>query len=284
MPENCGVHTPFADSPEFQRLVQGADHVQLARIALEIARDAYPDLDVEAYLKKIEQLATRASSRFRPGAKVRDIIGQINWVLYVEEGIGGNWEEYYDPRNSYLNEVLDRRLGIPISLSVVYWTVAEHLGLSMAGVNLPAHFMLRVDDEEHTWFVDPFHAGAIYTRKRCEQRLSEIAQQPVVLTDSLAAPCSIAVVVSRILKNLKAIYWNTQDVASILPIQHRLVALNRNAPLELRDLGVLCVQAEHLGEAIDPLEAYLQTGPPSDDAREVRVLLDVVRRHVARWN
>jgi regulator of sirC expression with transglutaminase-like and TPR domain len=258
--------------------------VHLARIALEIARDAYPDLDVEAYLNKLEELAARASSRFRPGAKVRDIIGQINWVLYVEEGIGGNREEYYDPRNSYLNEVLDRRLGIPISLSVVYRTVAEHLGLSMAGVNLPAHFMLRVDDDERTWFVDPFHAGAIYTRKRCEQRLSEIAQQPVVLTDSLAAPCSIAVVVSRILKNLKAIYWNTQDVASILPVQRRLVALNPNEPAELRDLGVLCVHAERLGEAIDPLEAYLQSDPPSDDAREIRVLLDVVRRHVARWN
>lgn len=284
MPENTCVHTPFADSPEFERLVLGADHVQLARVALEIARDAYPDLDIEAYLKRIEELAERASSRFRPGAKVRDIIGQINWVLYVEEGIGGNWEEYYDPRNSYLNEVLDRRLGIPISLSVVYWTVAEHLGLPIAGVNLPAHFMLRVDEDERTWFVDPFHAGAIYNRKRCEQRLSEIARQPVVLTDSLAAPCSIAVVVSRILRNLKAIYWNTQDVTSILPVQRRLVALNGNEPTELRDLGVLCVQAELLGEAIDRLEAYLQTDPSTDDAREIRVLLAVVRRQVARWN
>jgi regulator of sirC expression with transglutaminase-like and TPR domain len=284
MPENTCVHTPFADSPEFERLVLGADHVQLARVALEIARDAYPDLDVEAYLKRIEGLAERASSRFRLGAKVRDIIGQINWVLYVEEGIGGNWEEYYDPRNSYLNEVLDRRLGIPITLSVVYWTVAEHLGLPMAGVNLPAHFMLRVDEDERTWFVDPFHAGAIYNRRRCEQRLSEIARQPVVLTDSLAAPCSLAVVVSRILRNLKAIYWNTQDVTAILPVQRRLVALNGNEPTELRDLGVLCVQAELLGEAIDPLEAYLQSDPPTDDAREIRVLLDVVRRQVARWN
>ncbi len=186
----------FADSPEFQRLVMGADKVQLARIALEIACDAYADLDIEAYLKRIEALAARASSRFRPDAKARDIIGQINWVLFVEEGFGGNREEYYDPRNSYLNEVLDRKLGIPISLSVVYWTVAEHLGLSMAGVNLPAHFMLRVDENERTWFVDPFHAGAIYNRRRCEQRLSEIAQQPVVLTDSLAAPCSIPVVVA----------------------------------------------------------------------------------------
>jgi regulator of sirC expression with transglutaminase-like and TPR domain len=283
-PENICVRAQFADSPEFQRLVMGANNVKLARIALEIARDAYADLDIEAYLKRIEALAARASSRFRPGANPRDIIGQINWILYVEEGFGGNREEYYDPRNSYLNEVLDRKLGIPISLSVVYWTVAEHLGLSMAGVNLPAHFMLRVDENERTWFVDPFHAGAIYNRRRCEQRLSEIAQQPVVLTDSLAAPCSILVVVARMLKNLKAIYWNTQDVASILPIQRRLVALSQNEPAEVRDLGVLCVQADLLGQAIDPLEAYLQTNPPSEDAREIRVLLDVVRRQLASLN
>ncbi len=278
------MRAQFADSPEFQRLVMGANKVKLARIALEIARDAYADLDIEPYLKRIEALAARVSSRFRPDANARDIIGQINWVLYVEEGFGGNREEYYDPRNSYLNEVLDRKLGIPISLSVVYWTVAEHLGLSMAGVNLPAHFMLRVDENERTWFVDPFHAGAIYNHRRCEQRLSEIAQQPVVLTDLLTAPCSISVVVARMLKNLKAIYWNAQDVASILPIQRRLVALSRNEPTELRDLGVLCVQADLLGQAIDPLEAYLQTDPPNEDAREIRVLLDVVRRQLASLN
>ena len=130
----------FANSPEFQRLVSGAEDVRLARIALEIARDAYPDLDVESYLKRIEEFADRARSRFRPGALVRDIIGQINWVLYVEEGIGGNWDEYYDPRNSYLNEVLDRRLGIPISLSVIYWSVAEHLGLAGGGCQFAGAF------------------------------------------------------------------------------------------------------------------------------------------------
>ena len=180
--------------------------------------------------------------------------------------------------------MLDRRLGIPITLAVIFWSVAQRLGLAVAGVNLPAHFMLRVDDENHTWFVDSFDGGAIYNRQRCEQKLTEIAQEPVILTDALIAPCSIATVVGRILRNLKSIYWHNHDIASILPVQRRIVALNQKEANELRDLGVLCVQAERLGEAIDLLEAYLRSDPPPTDSREVEALLTVVRRQVAGWN
>ena len=165
----------FADSPEFRRLIKGATDVRLDRIALEIVRDAYPDLDVEAYVSRIEVLAERVRARYQHDAKVRDILGQINWVLYVEEEMRGNEDDYNDPRNSYLNDVLDRKLGIPISLCAVYWAIADHLGLPMAGVNLPLHFMLRVEEDERTWFVDPYHAGAVYTRRTCEQVLAGIA-------------------------------------------------------------------------------------------------------------
>ncbi len=197
---------PFADSPEFRRLAGGEAPVDLARIALEIAADAYPALDIEAYLARIAGLAERVRPRYRRGASARDILGQINWVLFVEEELRGNEEEYYDPRNSYLNEVLDRRLGIPISLSVLYRAVAEPLGLSVAGANLPAHFMLRVDDGDQTWFVDAFRSGAVMSREACRRRLSEILQQPVDLTDEMTAPCPVATVVTRMLRNLKAIH------------------------------------------------------------------------------
>ncbi len=275
---------PFAHSPEFERLVAGADHVQIARVALEFARDAYPMLDVDAYLQKIEKLAARVRDRFVPGAPVRDILGQINWVLFVEEQMRGNEESYGDPRNSYLNEVLDRGLGIPISLSAVYAAVAEHLGLPMAGANLPFHFMLRVDADDGTWFVDPFRGGAIYNRENCARVISQIAHQPVELDDSTTTPCSPQVIVTRMLRNLKAIYAKMQDLASLLPVQRRLTALNPNSSEELRDLAVLCIQAECHGEAIDPLEAYLRLSPAAADAQEIRDLLEVVRRQVARWN
>jgi regulator of sirC expression with transglutaminase-like and TPR domain len=284
MQENGFVAPRFPDSPEFQRLAAGANRVHLARIALEIARDAHPDLDVESYLEKIDDLARRVRHRCQPGYTTRDILGQINSVLFVDAGLRANEEDYYDPRNSYLNQVLDRGLGIPISLSIVYWAIAERSGLALYGVNLPVHFMLRFDDQGLTWFVDPFHAGAIYTRENCQERLSEIIQRPIVLTDSLASPCAIRVVVARMLRNLKAIYGRLQDVQSLLPVQRRLAALSQDEPGELRDLGLLCAQTNRLAEALDSLQSYLDAAPVADDVAEIRVLIESLRRQIAKWN
>jgi regulator of sirC expression with transglutaminase-like and TPR domain len=282
--ENGSVKPLFANSPEFERLLEGQSEVCLARIALEIACDAYPELNVEDYLDRIAKLAERVRDRCRPEAKIHHVISQINWVLFVEEEIHGNQADYYDPRNSYLNEVLDRRLGIPISLSVLYWAIAGQLGLAMAGANLPRHFMLRIEDRGRTWFVDPFHAGAVYDRKSCERLLSKLAKHPVTLEDSKTAPCPVPIVVSRILRNLKSIYWDAQDVASVLPIQRRLAALYPHEPNEQRDLGLLCSQLGRLGEAIDPLEAYLDRAPDARDAEEIGALVKALRHQVARWN
>ncbi len=213
-----------------------------------------------------------------------EVVGQINWVLFVEEELRANHEDYYDPRNSYLNEVLDRGLGIPISLSILYWAVAEEIGLPMAGVNFPLHFMLRFDGDGQTRFVDPFHAGAVYDRGECERKLAEIAQRPVVLTDTSSAPCSLDVVVARMLRNLKAIYANAGDVALLLPVQRRLAAVMRHEAIELRDLGLLCAQTDRLGEAIDPLQDYLDSSPQAADVEDIRAVLQTIRRQVAHWN
>jgi regulator of sirC expression with transglutaminase-like and TPR domain len=278
------VKLRFDESPEFERLLTGQSDVCLARIALEIAHDAYPELDVDNYLNRIAKLGDRIRDRCRAEAKIHHVISQINWVLFVEEEIHGNQADYYDPRNSYLNEVLDRRLGIPISLSVLYWAIAEQLGLTMAGVNLPLHFMLRVEDAGRVWFVDPFHAGAIYDRKSCERLLAKLAKHPVNLEESKTEPCSIPTVVSRILRNLRSIYWDAKDVASVLPIQRRLAALNPHKPSEQRDLGLLCSQLGRLGEAIDPLESYLDRSPDARDADDIRAIVRALRSQVARWN
>jgi regulator of sirC expression with transglutaminase-like and TPR domain len=274
----------FGDSPEFCRLLGANDQVNLARVALEISRDAHPEVQIEAYLEKIQSFADRARSRIKTGSKVQAILGQINWVLFVEEEFRGNLENYDDPRNSYLNEVLDRGLGIPITLSLVYQAVAERLNLAMSGVNLPLHFMLRIDDAGQPWFVDPFHGGAIYDRRGCEEKLSQIAKVEVTLPDAAIESCSSRVLISRMLRNLKVIYGRAGEIAALLPVQRRLTALNRGEPSELRDLGVLCVQADRLGEAIAPLEAYLAASSNAADAAEIGDLLVAVRREVARWN
>jgi regulator of sirC expression with transglutaminase-like and TPR domain len=189
-----------------------------------------------------------------------------------------------DPRNSYLNRVLERRLGIPISLCIVYWTVAELLGLSLTGVNLPCHFMLRFDEDGQPWFIDPFDSGAIYDRGRCQRIFVQIAQVPLPVFEASIAPCSTDVVVTRMLRNLKAIYLRTGNLPSLLPVQRRLTALNPREPGELRDLGMLCAQTDHLAEAINPLRAYLGASPAPDDEHEVRAMLEAILRQIAQWN
>jgi regulator of sirC expression with transglutaminase-like and TPR domain len=278
------VRSPFSGSPEFLRLLAGEARPDLARIALEIARDAYPELDPGRYLGHIESLAARVRDRCPPGAKPRQVLGHINWVLFVEEGFRGNTEDYYDPRNSYMNEVIDRKTGIPITLSILYGTLAERVGLPMEGVNLPAHFMLRAGGSDATIYVDPFHSGDLLDRQGCERRISELAGRPIALTDGQLAPCDGSTVVARMLRNLKAIYLKTHDFPTAFPILRRLAALADADPVEQRDFGMLCLQLDRPADAIAPLVRYLDALPDADDAEAIRALLKAARREVARWN
>lgn len=278
------MRAPFAESPEFQRLVQGQPGTDLTRIALEIARDAYPDLDPEPYLTQIDALAARVHDRCPVEARTRQILGQINWVLFVEEGFRGNTDAYYDARNSYLNEVMERKTGIPISLSVLYLALADRLGLPMSGVNLPAHFLIRTGQGDGTIFVDPYHSGALLDREGCEDRVAEVTGQHITLTDAQLRPCPNPLVVARMLRNLKAIYLQNHDFVSALPVQRRLVAVTRNDPQERRDLGTVCVYTGHTGEAIDHLRAYLKAKPEAPDLETVQALLRAALRDVAERN
>jgi regulator of sirC expression with transglutaminase-like and TPR domain len=249
----------FEASPEFRRLLDGEPRPSLLRIALEIAGDAYPGLDPSRYLTAVDDLAVRVRERCGTRAKSRTVLGQINWALFVEEGYEGNRDNYFDPRNSYLNEVVDRKRGIPISLSVLYLSLAARLGITLEGVNLPAHFMLRLDEPgtkaAGAVFIDPFHAGELLDQHGCQRRIAELTHDPLTLSEHRLAPCSARVIVSRMLRNLKAIYVGMNDHASALPVQRRLAALERNDAVEQRDLGMICLQADQVGEAIDPLAA-----------------------------
>ncbi len=271
-------------SPEFERLIAGEAEISIARVALEIASDQYASLDVESYLDQIEALADRVRVRCRPSASVRDVLAQINWVLYVEEDFQGNVDEYDDPRNSFLNDVLDRKLGIPISLAIVYQSIGRQLGLDIDGANLPMHFMLRVEDEGSPWFIDAFHSGAVLDPERCRERLSLLARKPLVLSPEMTAPCDVATLISRMLRNLRAIYSRDEDLGSLLTVQRRLAALNPDHWGELRDLGVLCVRLGLLAEGMEALQEALRLVPAGVPAGEVARIVGSLQRELARWN
>lgn len=278
------MRATFVEGSEFSRLRRGETPVDLARVALEVARDVYPGLDVEAPLAFIDGLARRVRDRTPALDNPRKLLGQINWVLFAEEGFRGNTEDYHDPKNSYLNDVLHRRVGIPITLSVLYARVARSLGLPIAGVNLPAHFMLRVDTPRGAVFVDPFHEGALLDAQACRKRLSLIVGSPVSLTDAQMEPCCDRTLMVRLLRNLKANYLREHDYASVLPIQRRLVSLLTDDPMEHRDLGMLFLRLDRPAESIAPLQAFVDGHPAAPNLDEMRDLLRAVKIEAAQRN
>jgi regulator of sirC expression with transglutaminase-like and TPR domain len=278
------VRDPFARDDHFRRLIRGDEAVDPLLVNLEIARDVEPDLDFGPILTRIETLADRVRDRCLPGGGLRYIIGQINWVLYVEEGFRGDSETYDDPRNSYINEVLDRRLGLPIALAILYARVAAGAGLSLGLANLPMHFMLQVPVVEGHLFVDPFHEGRLLDREGAERFLAELADRPIRLGVEVLRPCTVAVTVARMLKNLKASYLDRKDFVSALPVVRRLAALCPDEPLEQRDWGMISLQVDRPGEALDPLQRYVDASPDAPDAEVIRRLLKSARREVAFRN
>jgi regulator of sirC expression with transglutaminase-like and TPR domain len=282
--EDVRVALSFAGSPEFQLLLKGDPAADLTRIALEIARDHDPNVDVESALAQIEALAARVRDRCPSGSPIRTVLGQINWVLFTEEGYRGNAEDYYDPRNSFLNEVLARRTGIPITLAILYRDIGERVGVRLDGVNLPAHFVLRTGPDDEELFIDAFHEGALLDRAACVRLVDCATGRSVVLEEEQFRSCTLSTIVARVLQNLKAIYVRASDPVGLLPVVRRLAALAPDDPERLRDYGVVCLRAEKLGEAIGPLEAYLETSPGAPDAGEVRALLRGARHQVASWN
>ena len=278
---------PFENSPEFRRLLNGEETLDLARIALEIARDAYPMIDIEAYLLRLERFSERVRERCHTLEKPRLVLGQINWVLFVEEGFQGNVSQYDDPRNSYLNEVIDRKTGIPISLSVIYWHVASKVGLSVAGLNLPAHFMLNVSVTEPgqgAIIVDPFHSGALLDREGCRKQIARQVGRNVAIDDASFEPCTLNQVVSRMLRNLTSLYVNSHEYTAAIPVLRRLAALNPTNFDEQRDLGLLLLRLDRPAEAIVHLQKYIEARPDRPDAPDIQAILRVAQREFALRN
>ncbi|WP_235905209.1 SirB1 family protein [Tautonia marina] len=262
------------ESPEFLQLLNGNPNADLVRIALEIARDACPGLEFGPYLQQLDQLAERVRFRIPEDAPTRLLLQQINWVLYVEEGFTGNDSNYFDPNNSYLNEVLDRRTGIPISLGVLYRGVAERLGLPLHGVNLPAHFVLRADQESvEPVFIDPFHGGRLLDRDACQNLVASRSGAAVELTEEQFRPMSTAEVVARMLRNLRALHLQSGDAVLAFAVLKRLVALEPMEGAYRRDLGIVALGLDRLDEGIEQLSAYLEQEQQATDAGRIRSLI-----------
>jgi regulator of sirC expression with transglutaminase-like and TPR domain len=234
----------------------------LAPAALAIARVEYPALDPAPYLLRLERMGEAAAGRLQrqDAGDTSALIATLNAYLFEELGFSGNREHYDDPRNSFLNEVLDRRLGIPISLAVIYLEIGRHAGLRLEGVNFPGHFLVRVLGAEDA-IVDPFHAGALLSEVDCRQLLRQHLGDEAAYDRGLLATATRQHIVVRMLVNLKRLYVRMRSFPQARAIADLLLAVDPSALSELRDRGLLAYHMEDFASALRDLEAYLRLMP-----------------------
>jgi regulator of sirC expression with transglutaminase-like and TPR domain len=269
-----------ADTParrHFAELIAEPE-IPLAEAALAIAEEEYPRLDQRTYLDRIEELAARAAARLPERRTTAGALRAVREALFDEAGFRGNEDHYYDPRNSYLNEVLDRRLGIPITLSVLFLAVSRRLGLRADGVAFPGHFLVRVAAPGRELFVDAYRRGEVLTAEECAKRWRAQAPGRTGFDARWLEPAAPRQILSRILHNLKRIYGETGDDVRTLWVVDRLLLLSPGDHAERRDRGLLAARLGATGAAIADLEAYLDAAGDAPDVQEIRKLAAALRR------
>lgn len=281
-----GAHLRAIQS--FAELVSPAhddEAIDLAGAALTLACIEYPELDPRSYLQRLNWLASRVKGTLRSNSGARETISTLNRVLFEEEGLRGNRDDYYDPRNSFLNDVLDRKLGIPITLSVVYMEVARRVGFPFAGTAMPGHFLLKhYDVLAGEIIVDAFDRGRILSPGDCRSRVTEIYRGEVEFKPEFLRPVTRREILIRLLNNLRQIYLTTCNHTKGLLVLDLLLAIPPRSAEMLRERALVRLQLDQYVGAAQDLANYLKLSPDAPDADDVRETLEMVRQLVARLN
>lgn len=263
------------------------EHIDLAEAALVVALDEYPDLDIRAYLARLDELASLLRQQLLPGSTVQEQLASLNRFLFEEQGFRPNPADYYDPRNSFLNDVLDRRLGIPLTLAIIYIEIGRRIGLALSGVSFPGHFLAKCTVSGGVVVIDPYSGGISLSLADLRDRLKLLKGTDAPTEEHVAAmlgAASVRNVLVRMLRNLKAIYTNRGEVARALSCSDRILLVAPDAADELRERATLYLESECYQAAIVDLERYLESEPDAPDADEVREQLVELRCNAPRLN
>ena len=277
------------------------EDIPLTEAALAIAQDIEPRLDLAATQSKIDRLAATLKARLPADAGQVHKLRLLNRYFFDELGFAGNANDFYDPDNSYLPKVLERRRGIPISLAVLFMEIGQQIGLPLRGVSFPGHFLVKLKVRAGDIYLDPF-SGESLSKEQIEERLAEFLEalqsgstsagaSDRIDRDSLDIALGSAIreatpreILARILRNLKAVYHGRNDYARLLEVQNRLVILLPDEHEERRDRGLVYAQLECPRAALDDLMAYLDSVPDAPEAGEIRRTLEVLRDASGRLN
>jgi regulator of sirC expression with transglutaminase-like and TPR domain len=270
------MHARYA-LPDWNELAsRGDDELPLLDTALLIARDEYPDLEPGAYAAAIQAYADEVKPKLGKDADLPATLTTINRYLFEELGFAGNTTQYDDPRNSYLNEVFDRKLGIPISLAVVQIELMRRLGLPLDGISFPGHFLVRLPVDDGILVMDPYNKGRPVSADELKERASpHLGGQPPDDTQliEILAPATHRTILTRMLRNLNGLYQQAQDWERVARTSDRLLKLAPDSPDALRDRGLAYRELGYTLGAREDLGRYLQKLPTADDAEAVRSTL-----------
>ena len=256
----------------------------LAEAALLIAAEEYPALDVAAWLARLDALGARARERVPPRGDADQTAAALTRLLVEDYGLRGNDADYYDPRNSFLNEVLERRLGIPLTLSLVYMDVGARAGVAVRGVGLPGHFVVRLERGETVRLLDPFNGGRPLDEADCRRLVERLGGGRLRFEPAYLRAVSAREILIRMLANLKGVYTALGDWRRARGAVDRILLLAPEAVGELRDRGLLSARLGEPVAAIGDWEAYLRRVPDAKDAATVRRHLRALRQAQAALN
>lgn len=262
---------------DWNLLASGADDgLRLFDLAMLIARDEYPHLDVAGYRDQLEGYVRRLRPAVDRDIDLPSRLTAINRFLYEEIGFAGNDRQYDDPRNSYLNDVFDRKLGIPISLAVIQIEVMRELGLPLEGISFPGHFLVRLQVDDGILVMDPFNQGRPVSveelRERATPHLGGQAPDDQQLLQILE-PATHRSILMRMLRNLKGLYQQRGDFERVARSADRLLKLAPDLAEALRDRGLAYHQLGHASGAREDLGRYLHLMPEAEDVEMVRAAL-----------
>ncbi len=251
--------------------------MDLARAALLVAQEEYPQLCVDLYLARLDQVAEEVKDRLANETAPLVVLDEVLQTLYGRRKLSGNGDAYYDPRNSFLNDVLDRGVGIPLTLGIVLLEVGWRLGLPLEGVNFPGHFLVRYAGSEVQLLVDPFDKGRIRFEDEAQQLLDRGYGGVVAMRSAFLRPATKRDMLMRLLTNLKGIYTKIGDDRRALAVVERLLMIRPTAPVESRSRGLLLARLGRHEEAVHQLEAYLRVSPSAGDRADVQEIVRELR-------
>ena len=256
------------DKPDYQ--------IDVARAAMLLAAAEYPQLNVERELFAFQRLAGAISSKFLDDDDPLYCVNVISEHLFDDMGFRGDADNYYDPRNSYLNQVLERRTGIPITLAIVYMEVGRRLKVPLLGIGMPGHFLVRHREIENL-YIDAFSGGILLSEEECRDIVGELANGGLSWSPDLLKPVSNREIIARMIRNLKAIYMTDEDFVRALTISEFALALDPLSAMYRRDRGIVHYQLGHSAEALDDLVYYLDLSPNGPDVESVHALVAELR-------